>query len=45
MTPVTQIKFNINFMLMMLSCGRTEEAQTACQKALDLCDELILNGD
>jgi len=39
-TPAQRIKFQIEFMLVMLSSGRMEEADTACQKALDLCVEL-----
>ena len=39
-TPAQRIKSQIEFMLLMLKLGRMEEADTACQKALDLCVEL-----
>lgn len=34
-------KFNIEFMLLMLMAGRNEQAQEACQKALDALSETI----
>ena len=37
-------KFHIEFMLMMLGVGRTEEAQQSLEKALSYLDQLIEEG-
>ena len=36
-TAGQKIKFQIEFMLLMLSSNRMDEANTACQKAIDMC--------
>ena len=36
---VEKIKFKLEYMLLMRSCGRTEEAENALQDILDLLDD------
>ena len=38
-TPAGQIRFQLEFAILMLGCGRTEEAQAAFTRALKLLDE------
>jgi flagellin-specific chaperone FliS len=37
---IDQIKFNLEFMVMMMNTDRMEEANTSLQKALELLDGL-----
>jgi hypothetical protein len=36
-----KIKFHIEFMILMLGCGRDEKAEEHVKKALDLLQDLI----
>ena len=38
-TPAGRIRFQLEFAILMLGCGRTEEAQAAFTRALKLLDE------
>jgi flagellin-specific chaperone FliS len=37
---IDRIKFNLEFMVMMMNTDRMEEANTSLQKALEMLDEL-----
>jgi hypothetical protein len=39
-TPAGQIRFQLEFAILMLGCGRTDEARAAFARAFDLLDEL-----
>ena len=39
-TPAGQIRFQLEFAILMLGCGRTDEAQAAFTRAFKLLDEL-----
>lgn len=43
-TTAEQLEFSLQFMAVMLVAGRTEEADTAYQRALELVQELIDAG-
>ena len=40
-TQKEKIKFQLNFMLMMLQCGRGDKAQAAFEKAMELIDGAV----
>jgi hypothetical protein len=39
-TPAGRIRFQLEFAILMLSCGRTDEAQAAFARVFDLVDQL-----
>ena len=39
-TPAGRIRFKLEFAILMLSCGRTDEAQSAFARVFDLVDQL-----
>lgn len=39
-TPAGRIRFQLELAILMLSCGRTEEAQAAFTRAFKLLDDL-----
>jgi hypothetical protein len=39
-TPAGQIRFQLEFAILMLGCGRTDEARAAFTRAFKLLDEL-----
>lgn len=43
-TRAERAKFQVEFMLMMLSCGRTDEAQDAVVELMEILDEMIKEG-
>ena len=40
-----EVKFRIEFMLMMMRVGREEEAERALQEAMDVLNDAIEEGD
>ncbi len=40
-----EVKFKIEFMLMMMQVGREEEAERALQEAMDVLNDAIEEGD
>jgi len=40
-----EVKFKIEFMLMMMQVGREEEAERALQEAMDVLNDAIEKGD
>ena len=40
---VKKIKFKLEYMLLMRSCGRTEEAENALQDILEILDEKAIS--
>ena len=40
-SAASKIKFQLQFMALMMQCGRDEEAQNAFEKAMGFCDEMI----
>ena len=39
-TPAGRIRFKLEFAILMLSCGRADEAQAAFARVFDLVDQL-----
>ena len=39
-SPAARIRFQFEFAILMLSCGRTEEAQAAFRRGFELLEEL-----